>query len=148
MDLGEDFERVKTGVVIVEMSGGDDFVGLSDFDESAEAAFDGFGRAYSRDCQRDRGVGLFLRRPIGVYVVDGRRNLRGIVAAEIGKGLLDRSELTASFIVCVRSYNVYSDHGMGLGQVGGRLEAGAVNSQSVEHVGWSEMRCKGKGQAE
>jgi hypothetical protein len=43
MDVGENFERVKTSVVIVEMRRGDDFVGLGDFDEFAEATFNGFG---------------------------------------------------------------------------------------------------------
>ena len=47
-DFGEEFEGVEAGRVIIDVSGGDEFVGLGDFDELEEATLDGFRGADNR----------------------------------------------------------------------------------------------------
>ena len=78
--------------MIVNVRGGDDLVGLRDFEEFEYAALDGFGGSHGRDQERHAGGGFFRGRPVGIDVVDGRRNLAGGAAAKICEGLLDRSE--------------------------------------------------------
>ncbi len=43
--IPREFERAEACGVVVDVRGGDDFVGLRDFDEFEEAALDGFGGA-------------------------------------------------------------------------------------------------------
>ena len=98
--------------MIVDVGGGDDFVGLRDFDEFEDAALDGFGRADGRDQERHAGGGFFRGRPVGVDVVDGRRNLAGSAAAKICEGLLDGSEEVARLGVGVGDDDVQAKHGV------------------------------------
>ena len=75
--------------MIEDVRGGDDFVGLRDVEEVAQAALRGFGRADNRAQQRLAGGGFLRGRPVGIDVVDGRRNLAGSAAPKICEGLLE-----------------------------------------------------------
>jgi len=148
MNFRQNFEGVEASVVVVEVGGGNDFVGLGDVDKFAEGAFDGFGGADCGNGERHGGAGFFLRRPEGVDVVDGWRDLAGSAAAKIGEGLLDGGEVVAGFGIGVGGDDVDAKHGVGLGEIFGRAERGAVELQRLHHVGGSKVRCECKRKAE
>jgi hypothetical protein len=94
------------------------------------------------------GEGFFGGRPEGVDVVDGRRNLAGGAAAKIGERLLERGEVAASFGVGVGDDDVNAEHGVGMRELFGRLEAQAIETEGIEHISGREMRGEGEWKAE
>ena len=134
--------------MIVDVGGDDEFVGLCDFEEAEEAAFDSFDGADNRAKQRLAGGGFFDRRPEVVDLVDGRGDLSGHAATQIGERLLNRCELIARSGVGFVGDDVYADHGIGFCQIFRGLEVAAVEGERLQHVGWREMRREGERKTE
>ncbi len=134
--------------MIVDVRSGDDFVGLRDFDEFEQTALNGFRGAHGRAEERHAGGGFFRGRPVGIDVVDRRRNLAGRAATKIREGLLDRGEKVARFSVGFRDDHVEAEHGVRTLELPGWLEVCAIKVMCLHHVGGREMRGKCKGQTE
>jgi hypothetical protein len=134
--------------VVVDVGGEDEFIGVGDVDEILQAAGYGFGGANGGNGEGLAGVGFFGGRPEGVDVVDGRRNLAGRAATKIGEGLLERSEVVASFGVGGRDDDVDAKHGVGARELFGGLEELAIQAKRIEHIGRREVRSEGEWQAE
>ena len=148
MNFCEELEGAEAGAVIVNVRGGDNFVGARDVEEIGQASLDGLRRADYRAEKCHAGGGFFLRRPIGIDVVDRRRNLARRAAAKICECLLDGGKEAAGFGVGVRDDGVQAEHDVWTGELAGRLEVSAIKMQRGHHVRRSEMRCEGEGQAE
>jgi hypothetical protein len=147
-ELREEFERTEPRCVIVDVRGRDDLVGLRDFDELENAALDGFGRADDRAEESLARRGFFSGRPVGIDVVDGRWDLAGRAAPKVCEGLLNGTEKVARLGVGFGDDGVEAKHSVRPIELARWLELRAIELQSLHHIGRSEMRCKGEGQAE
>lgn len=132
--------------MIVHVRGGDDLVGLCEFEELEQAALSCFRRADDRAHQGHAGGSLFRGRPEGIDVVNGRRNLPGHSTAKIGERLLDGCEKKLGLGVRFGDEDIHAEHGVGASELARRLEAGAIEFERLHHVGRREMRCERKRQ--
>ena len=123
-------------------------VGAGLINEALKAAADGLRRSHKRAGEHAGCLQFFQGRPVGLNVIDWRRELAARAAHSVGESLLGRGEKALRFGVSFGGDHVHADHGVRTIKLRGRLELRAVGlKRRHERVG-GEVRSEGIWQPE